>query len=218
MSETNNTNKNNIGGTENVATDGGDLKENLENDSTIDDVDIEDVDIDETDGNAKDIVRKLKEKLKQVESEKQEYLNGWQRTRAEYVNSRKNDVEDRQSFLRFAEAGLITDLLSILDSFETAFNNKKQEWESLPEEWRTGIKNIYNQFVSVLNNRGLKTIEALGENFDPQKHEAIGIVPTDKTEEDHKVINVVQKGYLLNDKLIRTARVQVGEYSSKSVE
>lgn len=165
-------------------------------------------------GDAKKTIIRLRERLKQAELEKQEYLNGWQKTRADYVNSRKNDEEERRSFAKFAEAGLVSDILSVLDSFELAFS-RETEWKNLPEEWQKGVKNIYNQLTSILTARGLKSLNPIGETFDPSKHEAVANVQTDKKEEDHKVLDVIQKGYILHDKLIRTARVRVGEFGTE---
>ncbi|MEK7185070.1 MAG: nucleotide exchange factor GrpE [Patescibacteria group bacterium] len=165
-------------------------------------------------GEAKNTIVKLRERLKQAESEKQEYLNGWQKTRADYVNSRKNDEEERRLFAKFAEAGLISDILPVLDSFDIAFG-REVEWKNLPEEWQKGVRNIYNQLTSTLTARGLKSMHPIGEIFDPSKHEAVANVQTSKKDEDHKILDVIQKGYTLHDKLIRTARVRVGEYVSE---
>lgn len=162
-------------------------------------------------GEAKKTIAKLRERLKKAESEKQEYLNSWQKTRADYVNSRKNDEEERRSFAKFAEAGLVGDILPVLDSFEIAFG-REAEWKNLPEEWQKGVKNIYNQLTSILSARGLKFLNPIGETFDPSKHEAVANIQTSKESEDHKVLDVIQKGYTLHDRLIRTARVRVGEY------
>lgn len=166
-------------------------------------------------GEAKKTIVKLRERLKRAESESREYLNGWQKARADYINSRKNDEEERRLFAKFAEAGLVSDILPVLDSFDTAFGKEKEtEWKNLPEEWQRGMKSIYNQLMSILAARGLKSVDPIGEVFDPSKHEAVANVQTSKKDEDHKILDVIQKGYTLHDKLIRTARVRVGEYVS----
>ena len=82
-------------------------------------------------------LKKLREKLRECQKQKEEYLTGWQRARAELVNARKEDEKHKDEFKKFAAASLIDDLLSIADSFEMAFKDKG--WQKLDKTWRDGI-------------------------------------------------------------------------------
>lgn len=154
-------------------------------------------------------LKKVKDRLKKCEAEKQEYLDGWQRSQAEFANLRKQDEKERVEILKYAEQGILEELLAVVDSFDMAFSNK-EAWESAPENWRMGIEHIYNQLSGILDNHGLTKINAEGQEFNPETHEAVENVPVDDKKQDHKVISVLQTGYTLNGKLIRPAKVKVG--------
>ncbi len=177
-----------------------------------DDVVLE-ADEDNAEGGVQNTIKKLRERLKKAEADKQEYLTGWQTTKADYINSRKRDEETQRTLAKFAQAELVEELLPVLDSFDVALNHAKAT-DTIPKEWNDGMRQVYNQFLTILLGRGVKQINPLGEPFDPNLHEAIGMVDTDKQSEDNKVLDVVQKGYTLHDKLIRTARVRVGHLTS----
>jgi molecular chaperone GrpE len=150
-----------------------------------------------------DAVKKLKEKLKDAEGKAKEYLDNWQRAQAEFVNIRRRDEEDKASFLKFAKGDILEELIPVLDSFELAIRHGSKD-----------VEPIYNQFLKVLRDHGLAEINPLGETFDPKMHEALGMVETDKEEDDHKVLEVFQKGYMLIDRVLRPAKVRVGEYKA----
>lgn len=163
--------------------------------------------------NAKEIIKKLRDKLKKTESEKIEYLTGWQRAKADLINARKRDEADRAEFLKYANEGLVGDLIPVLESFDMAINNK-ESWEKVDKNWRIGVEYIYNQLKKVLTENGWKEIDPIGELFDHNRDEAIEHVPVDDKKQDQRIIQVMQKGYSLNDKLIKAPRVKVGEYRS----
>lgn len=148
-----------------------------------------------------DAIKKLKEKLKDAEGKAKEYLDGWQRAQAEFVNIRKRDEESKVDFLKFANAGLIEDLIPVLDACNLAVSAGHKD-----------VEVIYNQFLGILKKNGLEEDNPKGEAFDPSKHEAIGVMETDKKDDDHKILEVVQKGYILQGKIIRPAKVRIGEY------
>lgn len=157
-------------------------------------------------------IKKLKEKIKKLEAEKQEYLNGWQKARADFVNLRKKDEEDKKNFVRFASEDLIVDIITVLDSFESAFGNK-EAWERVDSNWRVGVEYIYNQLKTVLEQRGLVSISPeIGKPFDVETSEAVKHVETKKEDEDGTVIQVLKQGYKLHDKLIRPAQVIVADF------
>ena len=162
---------------------------------------------------AKEIIKTLKEKLKKAESEKLEYLTGWQRAKADLINARKRDEADRTEFMKYANEGLVGDLIPVLESFDMAINNK-ESWEKVDKNWRVGVEYIYNQLKKVLGENGWKEINPLGEKFDHNRDEAIEHVATDDKKQDQTIIQVVQKGYSLNGKLLKAPRVKVGEFKS----
>ncbi|MEI6238481.1 MAG: nucleotide exchange factor GrpE [bacterium] len=155
-------------------------------------------------------VKKLKAKLKEAVDEKQKYLDGWQRDKAEFLNARKRDKEDLLNYRKFATEDVVTEMLSVLQSFEMAFANK-EAWEKADKNWRTGVEYIYNQTKGILEKQGLKEISPLGESFDPMRDEAIEIVPVTDERENNKIIQIIQKGYRYNGKMIVAPKVKVGE-------
>ncbi len=159
-------------------------------------------------------IKKLKEKLRACESQKQEYLDGWQRSKADFINLRKRDEEDKKEFIKFANERLVEELIPVLDSFQMAFGNK-EAWEKADKNWRMGVEYIHSQLISTLERHGIKEINPLGEKFDITRDEAVDYVPTDKESDDQKVLSVTQKGYTLHGKSIRPAKVIVREFKKK---
>ncbi len=160
-----------------------------------------------------DTVKKLREKLKEAQEKAQEYLLGWQKERAEGVNLRKRLEEEKREFAKFAKEDIATELISVLDSFESAFKNK-EAWEKVDKNWRMGVEYIHTQLINILANHGVSIISPLGEKFDPTRDEAVETVLIEKEEDDHKIIEVLSVGYKLQDRLIRAPKVKVGEYKS----
>ena len=161
--------------------------------------------------NAVEAVKKLKEKLKISEKERMEYLTGWQRAKADLVNARKRDEADRQEFMKFANERLIDGLLPVLESFDMAMGNK-DAWEKVDKNWRVGVEYIYTQLKKVLADSGLVEINPLGEKFDINRDEATEYVPVTDESDDHKIVAVLQKGYILNGRPMRPPKVKVGEW------
>lgn len=176
----------------------------VESDDTLDDSVVAEENMSET-------IKKLRERLKKTETEKQEYLTGWQRTKADMVNARKRDEEERKDFIKFANERLIEDLLPVLESFDMAMGNK-EAWEKADKNWRIGVEYIYSQLSKALIDNGLKEINPLNEKFDHSRHEATAYEPVTDEKLDHIIITVLQKGYSLNDKILKVPKVKVGEY------
>lgn len=154
------------------------------------------------------VVKKLREKLKIAVEEKQHYLDGWQRDKAEFLNARKRDEESKQEFFKFAKQQLVEDLLPVLDSFDMAMSNKTS-WESVSEEWRKGIEGIYNQYKNILFKNEVVAFGAIGDVFDPNLHQSIGVLETSEASKDNTVGEVLQKGYSLSGRVVRPAFVKV---------
>ena len=180
-------------------------KKQIKNTKVEDDIVVED--LEDSDNNT---VKKLRDKLKKCVEEKQEYLDGWQRSKADFVNARKKDEEMRSGLISFAKEGLILDLLTSVDNFDMAFANK-EVWESVDKNWRIGIEHIHSQLLKTLEEHGLEQFDPTGEQFDHNRHDSVETVVVDKKEEDHKVVEVIQKGYILGGKIIRPAKVKVGQ-------
>jgi len=159
-------------------------------------------------------IKKTKEDLKVCQSERAEYLAGWQRAKADYLNLKKQNEEDKKLTSQWAKEVIFADLLTIADSFEMAFGNK-EAWEQAPENWRKGIEYIYNQLQSIFRDHNLKEINPqLGSKFNPEEEDPIGTIETAKQEEDDQIVEIIKKGYKLNDKIIRPASVRVKHYKN----
>ena len=155
-------------------------------------------------------IKKLKEKLKQTEKEKQEYLDGWQRSKADFVNFKKREVDGKEEFTKFARESLINDLLPVLESFDMAFSNK-EAWQKVDPSWRVGVEYIHTQLSTILRDNGLSEIDPTGLQFDPNEHTSIGAETTSDPSLVHKVAKVIQKGYRLSGKMLRSPKVKVYE-------
>jgi len=188
------------------------LGKNKKNNSEEADDIVFDENIDEEgNNNPTSLIKKLKERAKKAEAKAQEYLTGWQKERADSVNIRKRLEKEKREHIKFAKEDISTELISVLDSFDSAFKNK-EAWEKVDENWRKGVEYIHSQLISVLANHGVSVINPLGEKFNPQRDEAVESVPTENKKEDGKIVEIVSVGYKLQDKIIRAPKVKVGEY------
>ena len=161
--------------------------------------------------NATETIKKLREKLKKSEAERTEYLTGWQRAKADLINARKRDEEDRKDFMKFANERLIEGLIPVLESFDMAMGNK-EAWEKVDKNWRIGVEYIYSQLTKALADSGLEEVNPIGKKFDASRDEAAAYEPVDSADKDHIILKVVQKGYTLNGRALRPPKVNVGEY------
>jgi len=129
------------------------------------------------------------------------------RLRAEFDNYRKRAERERSETIQFASAELMRELLGVLDSFDLAFRNAASEKADTAEILR-GLDLVYKQFLDTLARFGLKPIEARGQPFDPNFHQAVSTVATDQVPEN-TVVEEMRRGYTLNGKLLRAAMVSV---------
>ena len=179
----------------------------IESDDTLDDSVIAEESMSET-------IKKLRAKLKESQSHAQEYLTGWQRAKADFINARKRDEEERKEFIKFSNERLIESLIPVLESFDLAMANK-ETWEKVDKNWRMGVEYIYSQLKKTLNDSGLEEIDPTGLAFDPARDEASEYVPVPDPKQDHVIVQVVQKGYSLNKKAMRPPKVKVGEFKKE---
>lgn len=158
-----------------------------------------------------DLVKKLREDLKKCNAEKADYLAGWQRAKADFVNARREEEERRAEFASFVEAKIISDFLPVLDGFEIAFKDKN--WQTLDKTWQDGIRYLHKQFMEVLKSYNIEEIKALGEKFDPSRHEAVGEINVSDEKEDGIVAEEIRKGYKIRNKIIRASQVKINKYN-----
>lgn len=163
----------------------------------------------------KKTLKKFRADLKQLKKEKEEYLTGWQKERAEFANYRKQEDERRANFSESVRERILSRFLSVIDSFNMAFANR-EAWEKVDANWRRGVEYIYSQMNTIFEEYGVKPVGEEGEIFDPNIHQSIEMIETDKKEQDHKVAKVIQKGYKLGERIMRPARVNVYEYKESS--
>ncbi len=147
----------------------------------------------------------LQQKELEVEKEKKEYLF----LMAEFDNFRKRTVRERADLIKSASEKALKGLLPIVDDFERGLDAIRDTTDA--EAVKEGMKLIYNKFVKYLADNGVKEIESTGKPFDTELHEAVAMVPAEKEDEKGTVKDTVQKGYMLNDKVLRHAKVVVSQ-------
>ena len=131
------------------------------------------------------------------------------RLRAEFDNYRKRTMREKADLIKMGGEGALKNLLPVIDDFERALQNIRATEEM--DAIREGVDLIYTKFINYLGQQGVKAIEAVGKPFDTEEFEAIATIPAPQPDMKGKVIDCVQTGYILYDKVLRHARVVVGE-------
>ncbi|MGM0482582.1 MAG: nucleotide exchange factor GrpE [Patescibacteria group bacterium] len=162
-------------------------------------------------------IKKLKNKLKECENEKAEYLDGWLRAKSDMVNLRKRYEKEAEDVRRLSERRFAEQLLPVMDSFSMALADQ-DTWKDLPEGWRRGMENVHSQLKRVFSDHGIYSFSPEGEVFDPSVHEAVAVIDVDERESDNVITEVIQEGYTYGDEIIRTAKVKVGHYPEEELE
>jgi molecular chaperone GrpE len=148
------------------------------------------------------------EQLAAARAEAARNLEGWQRAQAEFANARKRLEKQRVEAYTTANAELATRLLPIVDDFERALDNAPDGAEG--KSWLTGVELVYRKLAGILEGMGVVPIEAVGQPFDPNLHEALGQENSNE-HESGVVTREMQKGYRLGDRVIRPSIVYVSE-------
>jgi molecular chaperone GrpE len=148
----------------------------------------------------------LRKQLEEAEAKSAENLDGWQRAVAEFQNYKKRAERDNETMYITMKGDIIKKILPVLDDLERAMQNRPSD----TGPWIDGIELIHKKLRSLLEAEGLKRIQAEGEVFDPNFHEAISHEPSDTVESGH-VIAVTQNGYMLADRVLRPAVVRVAQ-------
>ncbi len=131
------------------------------------------------------------------------------RQAAEFDNYRKRVLKEKSELIQNGGESVISSLLPIIDDFERALQNMKKSDDTAA--LKEGVELIYQKFMKTLESNGLKTIETKEAEFNTDFHEAVAMIPAPNDESKGKVVDCVQKGYKLNDKVIRHAKVAVGQ-------
>jgi molecular chaperone GrpE len=162
--------------------------------------------IEEFDADEEDVLDDLITRLQTAEEESAKNLDGWQRSQAEFVNYRKRVERDQGRMYEEAAARVIKRFLPVLDDLDRALQNRPSDGEA--GEWANGMELIYRKLQTILENEGVTTMEVEGEMFDPNLHEAIS--QTESPEhESGQIIEVIQQGYMIGDRVLRAALVWV---------
>ena len=152
---------------------------------------------------------KKKSKAEEFEQKYNEVNDKYLRLTAEFDNFRKRSLKEKMELVKSAGEDILINILPVMDNFERAMQSMGDE--SKEEAVKEGIEIIYNNFKEFLSQRGIKEIEAVGNDFDTDLHEAITKIPAPKKDQKGKVIDVIEKGYELHGKVIRFAKVVIGD-------
>ncbi|PKR81316.1 nucleotide exchange factor GrpE [Brumimicrobium salinarum] len=147
-------------------------------------------------------------KEEELEIKLAELNDKYLRLYSDFENFRKRTIREKGDLIANASEGVVKDMLPIMDDFERAIENNQTSDD--PESIKQGFQLIYNKLDNTLKSKGLKAMDSKGETFDIDHHEAITNIPADKKQKG-KVVDVVEKGYFLNDKVLRYAKVVVGQ-------
>lgn len=154
---------------------------------------------------AENIANELEEARKQIEDQKDKFL----RLSAEFDNYRKRTMKEKAELILNGSEKCISSILPVVDDLERALKNMETATDVTAVKEGVGL--IYNKFMTVLEQNGVKVIETKEKPLDTDYHEAIAVIPAPAEELKGKILDCVQTGYLLNDKVIRHAKVVVGE-------
>jgi molecular chaperone GrpE len=147
--------------------------------------------------------------VEKLRAERDSLLDRLARMQAEFDNARKRAAKEQQEFRDYALVDTIKTIVPVLDSFDRALQSSPEK-----SEFHAGVELIHKQLLDALGKLGVKQISAKGEQFDPRYHEAIEMVDTEDAE-DHQVLEELQRGYKLKDRLLRPAMVRVARNSRK---
>ena len=147
--------------------------------------------------------------LEKLRAERDSLVDRLARMQAEFDNARKRAAKEQQDFRDYALVDTIKSIIPVLDSFDRALRTSPEK-----SEFHAGVELIHKQLVDALSKLGVKPISAKGEQFDPRYHEAIEMVDTQEAD-DHTVLEELQHGYRLKDRLLRPAMVKVARNSTR---
>ena len=150
----------------------------------------------------------LLQELEETRAKTDEYLDGWQRARAEFTNYKKRIEREQAQIYQTVTGNIIKQYMEITDDLERALNNKPGGSDGA--EWANGVELIYRKLLAILQNEGVVRMDAQGQVFDPNLHEAITSEDSD-TYKSGEIIEVLQPGYMIGDRVLRPAMVRVAK-------
>ena len=150
-------------------------------------------------------IESLRKRLEEVQAKAAENLDGWQRSQAEFINYKNRVQRDREMDYASMKGDIIRKVLPVLDDLERSLAHRPEG-----DSWANGMELVARKFQNILEAEGVKRIEGAGQSFDPNFHEAISSEPSEVVESGH-VIEVVQNGYMLGERVIRPAMVRVAQ-------
>lgn len=150
----------------------------------------------------------LQSELEEIRSQAEEYLDGWQRARAEFANYKKRIQKEREESRSFITAEILSKYITVLDDFERALSDRPSDGAS--DAWAEGVDMIYRKLKTILESEGVEEFSPEGEIFDPNFHEAIGFEESDDHDEG-MIFQVIQPGYKIGERVIRPAIVRVAK-------
>ena len=153
-------------------------------------------------------VEEIKKELEDAKAKCEEYLNGWKRERADFLNYKKNEIDKMAEMLKYANEDIVLRIIPILDNIYLAEAHIPEELKD--HQWIKGFKHIKTQLAEFLKKEGVEHIKALGEKFDPTTMDAVQEVES-KDEEPGVVKEETQRGYTLNGKIIRATKVKISK-------
>lgn len=154
-----------------------------------------------------ELIEEVKEKDKRIDAldaEVDDLLSRMQRLQADFVNYRKRSQREKEEMSLKGKIELASEILPVIDNFERALNSADES-----TEFYSGVEMIYTQLLKLLSDQDIEEISAEGEEFDPEFHEAIMKVDAENEDEEGKVVEVIQKGFILDERVIRPAMVKV---------
>ena len=134
------------------------------------------------------------------------------RLRADFENTKKRLERDKQEAIKFANEKLLVEILSIVDNFDRAMTSLSEGHD--PEKVKNGLKIAQEELHQVLERHGVQVIKTLGEPFDPKFHEAVAVAEASESTQDGTIVDEIQRGYLLNGRLIRPSRVRIAQHKT----
>ena len=153
-------------------------------------------------------IRMLQKELGETQVKANEYLDGWQRSRAEFANYKKRVEREQVETYQRAAGSIIKRYLEVMDDLDLALYNAPAEGDGA--QWASGVQLIYRKLLSILESEGVTPMQAAGAPFDPHFHEAIAMEPNESVPSGH-VCEVLKQGYLLGEKVLRPALVKVAQ-------
>lgn len=154
------------------------------------------------------------EKLEALREELGQAQDRLVRLQAEFENFRRRSLKERQESLQYGHQNLVKDLLATVDNLERAIAHSAEDASASMESVLQGVELVQSDLLGALGKHGVRVVEPIKESFDPAFHEAMGQVP-DASVEPNSVVQVLQKGYLINDRMLRPARVLVAREPSE---